>query len=55
MIPWKNQSNMINNIRFDTIVGMIVDDAYYYREYDESMFSTYLRKRFYMLSTMLYH
>jgi hypothetical protein len=44
---------MINNFKFDTIVGMIVDDTYYYREYEERVFSTYPTRRVYISCTML--
>jgi hypothetical protein len=37
----KNQSNMINNFKFDTIVSMVVDDAKEFEEYEEKVFSTY--------------
>jgi hypothetical protein len=37
----KNQSNMINNFKFDTIVSMVVDDTKEFEEYEEKVFSTY--------------
>lgn len=43
---------MINNFKFDTKVGMVVDDTYYYKEY-ERVFSTYPTRRVYISYTML--
>ena len=44
---------MINNFKFDTIVGIIVDDTYYYGEYEGRVFSTYPRRRVYISCTTL--
>ena len=44
---------MLNNFKFDTIVGMVLDDTYNCAVFEERVFSTYPRRRVYISCTML--